>query len=160
MTLSERAAQLRERQARVRAMLSTAAEAATMRAVETATDETPMGRDDLRGTNTRTGHMKQDWSASSKTAPVWRGNEAVTELNNNMEYASYVNDGHRMDRHFVPGLYVDNGMLNYDPSADVGIVVGTKTAYVPGVHMVDKAKETYQRVVRSECENIAEEAFK
>ena len=160
MTLSERAAQLRERQARVRAMLSTAAEAATMRAVETATDETPMGRDDLRGTNTRTGHMKQDWSAASRTAPVWRGNEAVTELNNNMEYASYVNDGHRMDRHFVPGLYVDNGMLNYDPSADVGIVVGTKTAYVPGVHMVDKAKETYQRVVRSESENIAEEALK
>ena len=159
MTLSERAAQLRERQARVRNLLSTAAEPATMRAVETA-DETPMGRDDLRGTNTRTGHMKQNWSMASKTAPVWRGNEAVTELNNNKEYASYVNDGHRMHRHFVPGLYIDNGMLNYDPSADVGIVVGTKTAYVPGVHMVDKAKETYQRVVRSECENIAEEAFK
>lgn len=160
MTLSERAAQLRERQARVRNLLSTAAEAATMRAVETATEETPMGMDKLTGTNTKSSHMKQDWAAKSKTTPVYRGNDIVTELNNDMNYASYVNDGHRMDRHFVPGLYIDNGMLNYDPARAKGIVVGTKTAYVPGVHMVDKAKETYQRVVRSECENIAEEAFK
>ena len=27
----------------------------------------------------------------------------MSELNNDKQYASFVNDGHRMDRHFVPG---------------------------------------------------------
>lgn len=160
MTLSERIAQLKSREPLVRDMLDKAAENATIRAVETATEETPMGMDKLTGTNTKSSHMKQDWAAKSKTTPVHRGNDIVTELNNDMGYASYVNDGHRMTRHFVPGLYIDNGMLNYDPTRAKGIVVGTKTSYVPGIHMVDHAKEEYERVVQSECDRIAKEIFK
>ena len=74
----------------------------------------------------------------------------MTFLANDMEYASYVNDGHRMDRHFVPGLYVDeNGQLNYDPAAKVGLVVGTKTTYVKGEFMVDKGKDAYQKALET-----------
>ena len=48
---------------------------------------------------------------------------------------SYVNDGHRMDKHYVPGLYVDDdGLLSYDPAGDVGMMVGTKTKYVDGLY--------------------------
>ena len=75
-----------------------------------------------------------------------------------MEYSSYVNDGHRMDRHFVPGLYVneESGLLEYDPQERAGIVVGTKTSYVPGVFMVDGANEEYRRVLRQELADIGE----
>ena len=75
-----------------------------------------------------------------------------------MEYAAYVNYGHRLDRHFVPGLYVNesSGLLEYDPGAKVGIVVGTKTTYVEGLHMVDAAREEYSRVLKSEMEKIKE----
>lgn len=160
MTLAERVAQLKSRVPLVRGMLDEVAKNATMRAIETATDETPMGMDKLTGTNTKSSHMKQDWAARSKTTPVHRGNDIVTELNNDMKYASYVNDGHRMDRHFVPGLYIDNGMLNYDPTRAKGIVVGTKTSYVPGIHMVDHAKEEYKRTVEREADRIVKEALK
>lgn len=160
MTLAERVAQLKSRAPLVRGMLDEVAKNATMRAIETATDETPMGMDKLTGTNTKSSHMKQDWAARSKTTPVHRGNDIVTELNNDMKYASYVNDGHRMDRHFVPGLYIDNGMLNYDPTRAKGIVVGTKTSYVPGIHMVDHAKEEYKRTVEREADRIVKEALK
>lgn len=81
----------------------------------------------------------------------------MTVLANDKEYASYVNDGHRMDRHFVPGLYINpsSGLLEYDPSAKVGIVVGTKTSYVPGIHMVDAAIEEYRKTLKSELDGIA-----
>ena len=41
----------------------------------------------------------------------------------------------------------ENGQLNYDPAAKVGLVVGTKTTYVKGEFMVDKGKEAYQKAV-------------
>ena len=74
-----------------------------------------------------------------------------------LEYASYVNNGHRMDRHFVPGLNIDeaSGTLQFDPGKDVGIVVGTRTAYVPGVYMAEAAKETYERVAGEGLERLA-----
>lgn len=58
-----------------------------------------------------------------------------------------------MDKHFVPGLYVDeSGQLNYDPAAKTGLVVGTKTKYVKGEFMVDKAKEAYEKAVLTELD--------
>ena len=57
-----------------------------------------------------------------------------------------------MDRHFVPGLYIDpeTGILTMDPgNTDVGIVVGTKTPYVKGEFMVDKGKEPYRKTLGS-----------
>ena len=150
--------QIRSMVPEIDAKISSAAKNATIRAVEKAAELTPPTKNDLRGTNTRTGEMKAHWDSDSTINPAKSGDSYKTVLANNMKYASYVNDGHRMDRHFVPGLYVkpSSGMLEYDPTADVGLVVGTKTAYVPGIFMVDAAKEEYRRVLRQELQNIGD----
>lgn len=157
MTLEERVKQLRDAGPAIKKEIESAAKSATIRAIETAAEKTPpTGPDDLRGTNTRSGAMKQHWATDSKTTPVWKGSTVETVLANNMEYASYVNDGHRMDRHFVPGLVVNksSGLLEMNPDKKGGIIVGTKTSYVPGLHMTDDAREMYRKTVRSELRKL------
>ena len=63
-----------------------------------------------------------------------------------------------MDRHFVPGLVInqESGFLEMNPDGKGGIVVGTKTPYVEGLFMVDAAKEEYKRVLRQELAGIGE----
>lgn len=163
VNLQQRLQQLKAIQVELPELLRDTAKSATQRAVEAAADATPpkAGTGRLPGTNTVTGQLKQHWAIDSKIAPVRKGNAIQTELNNNMEYASYVNDGHRMDRHFVPGLYIDeNGQLNYDPSAKVGLIVGTKTKYVKGEFMVDKAKEAYQKTILAELDQEIQRLLK
>lgn len=150
VSLQQRLQQLKKLQADLPNVMHAAARDATMRAIEATMDATPpkAGGDRLPGVNTVTGELKAHWETDSVTEPQKVGSGYVTFLANDMEYASYVNNGHRMDRHFVPGLYVDeNGQLNYDPAAKVGLVVGTKTTYVKGEFMVDKGKATYQKAV-------------
>ena len=149
MTLQERVEGLKRAQAQLPDLLADIAQEATQRAVEKAAGLTPPTGGDLSGTNTRTGELKQHWAADSEIIPVRQGSDWVTILANDKEYASYVDQGHRMDRHFVPGLYVnpESGLLEYDPAAKVGLIVGAKTPYVPGVYMVDAAKEEYRRAV-------------
>lgn len=161
MDLSDNVKRLQNIAAMMPGRLNDIAKTATERAVEKAAELTPPTQNDLRGTNTRTGEMKQHWATDSDTNPQKRGKDLVTRLANDKEYASYVNDGHRMDRHFVPGLYINpySGMLEYAPGADVGIVVGTKTAYVPGLFMVDEAKKVYEETVQTESAKL-EELFK
>lgn len=150
MTLQERVEGLKRAQAQLPDLLADIAQEATQRAVEKAAGLTPPTGGDLSGTNTRTGELKQHWAADSQIIPVRQGSDWVTILANDKEYASYVDQGHRMDRHFVPGLYVnpESGLLEYDPAAKVGLIVGAKTPYVPGVYMVDAAKEEYRRAVQ------------
>lgn len=127
------------------------AKRATQEAIRAATEATPPVKDDVRGVHTRTGALKQGWAKDSVIEPQLSGDKWITQLNNNMPYASYVNDGHRMDRHFVPGLYVNpySGELEYDSAlrGEVGIMVGTKTQYVPGVFMAEKGEEAYERFI-------------
>lgn len=152
VSLQQRLQQLKKLQADLPNVMHAAARDATMRAIEATMDATPpkAGGDRLPGVNTVTGELKAHWETDSVTEPQKVGGGYVTFLANDMEYASYVNDGHRMDRHFVPGLYVDeNGQLNYDPAAKVGLVVGTKTTYVKGEFMVDKGKEAYQEALKN-----------
>lgn len=158
MNLSDNVKRLQNIAAMLPGRLNDIAKTATERAVEKAAELTPPTQNDLRGTNTRTGEMKQHWATDSDTNPQKRGKDLVTRLANDKEYASYVNDGHRMDRHFVPGLYINpySGMLEYAPGADVGIVVGTKTAYVPGLFMVDEAKKVYEETVQTESAKLEE----
>ena len=136
--------------------LNSIAKGATMRAVDKATELTPPTMDDLSGTNTRSGNMKQHWATDSKVNPVRQGRNIVTELNNNMEYASYVNDGHRMDRHFVPGLVIneESGLLEFNPDGKGGIVVGTKTSYVEGLFMTDKAIKKWRETIDVEVDKL------
>ena len=156
MTLEERIAQLQDVEARFPGELTAIAKGATIRAVEKAAELTPTTLDDLSGTNTRSGEMKQHWASDSKVTPVKRGDTYVTELNNDKQYASYVNDGHRMDRHFVPGLVInpESGMLEYNPNGKGGIVVGTKTQYVEGLFMEEAAHEEYHRIIRTEAARL------
>ncbi len=165
VTLQARVQQLRASAPQIERKLMSACEDAALCAVATAMELTPPAGD-ISGTHTRTGEMKQDWAASSAVKPVRRDGRYESLLANQMEYASYVNDGHRMDRHFVPGLYIneESGLLEYDPALAVsreqgmkrGIMVGTKTRYVPGIFMVDAAGEEYKRVLRQELADIGE----
>lgn len=150
MDLKLRMEQLKKAKAKLPGLLGDAARGATMRAVEAAAAATPP-KDDAAGAHTRTGELKAHWASDSRTEPVVEGREYKTQLANSMEYASYVNDGHRMDRHFVPGLYVNphSGLLEYDPARNVGITVGTKTKYVPGEFMTDKAEDAYRKTASS-----------
>ena len=146
-------------------ILAAACETATIAAVEAATAATPpkegTGRGPYMGANTVTGALKQHWASDSRTKPSVEGGTIRTELRNNLQYASYVNDGHRMERHFVPGLHIgEGGLLEYVPDKDVGgLVVGTKTPYVKGEFMVDKAKEVYQKTLEKELKANVREVF-
>ena len=160
MDLKQRVEQLKKIQAQLPETLSQIAENATLAAVEKATELTPPTADDLAGTGTRTGEMKAHWATDSKTKPLGGalsgGKEFHTVLANDKQYASYVNDGHRMAKHYVPGLVVNpnSGQLEkVDPSKG-GIVVGTKTAYVEGLYMADAAKKVYQEQVKQEAKRL------
>ena len=159
VNLQQRIQQLKKAKADIPKVLTKVARDATIRAVEAATDATPPTVGDLRGTNTRSGELKQHWDTDSIKEPKISGNRVETVLANDVKYASYVNDGHRMDRHFVPGLYIneESGLLEYDPAADVGIVVGTKTKYVKGKFMADKGKQVYEHTVLSELDKQVQE---
>jgi len=141
-------------------IMAEVAEGATIAAVERATELTPPNGASISGTGTRTGDMAQHWAADSTTTPVMSGGSARTMLANNMQYASYVNDGHRMDKHFVPGLIINNGVLEKVSSDKGGITVGVKTPYVKGIYMKQAAIGRYRDVVKRELDKRIRENFK
>lgn len=159
--IQKRMEELSKRQAAFDARLAAVAEGATLRAVEEAQDNTPPNtfeEDEIRGVHMITGAMASHWGTDSQTAPTRVGSSYVTALANNQEYASYVNDGHRQDKHFVPGLYVDeSGLLSRDPGRPGGMMVGTRTSYVPGLYMKEKAGERYRETVEAELPGLAKE---
>ena len=152
--------QLRKMGQNVPKIMEEVAEGATIAAVERATELTPPNGAAIAGTGTRTGEMAEAWTVDSVTKPVITAASARTTLANNMQYASYVNDGHRMDEHFVPGLIVNNGTVEkVDPKMG-GITVGTKTKYVKGKYMKQAAIGRYRKVVRMELDKRIKENFK
>lgn len=168
VSLQRRIQQLKKIRADVPKILREVAKDATLRAIEAATDATPpkAGRGQA-GTNTLTGELKAHWATDSEYEPrgggISGGSFHRTVLANNVEYASYVNDGHRVKRHFVPGLYINTyGDLEYDDEARdyVGLIVGTKTPYVKGEFMSDKGIEAYRRTVLAELDKRIQEAMK
>lgn len=158
--IRKRLAELRKAGESIPDIMYEVAEGATIEAVRVATENTPPNGSAIAGTNTRSGQMAQHWELDSQTRPVMTGGSAQTSLRNDMQYASYVNDGHRMDKHFVPGLIENGGLLErVDPDVG-GIMVGTKTTYVPGKYMKEKAIGKYRSVVRKELDKRVREAFK
>ena len=142
-------------------IMAEVAEGATIAAVERATELTPPnGGAAISGTGTRSGEMAQHWSTDSKTKPILTACSARTILANNVQYASYINDGHRMDQHFVPGLGKNGGLLEYDPQRHKGLMVGTKTKYVKGKYMKQAAIGQYRKIVRMELDKRVREAFR
>ena len=170
MSMQRRIQELKKAQADLPEILYQTAKGATMRAVEAAAEATPpkegTGRGSYIGTNTVSGELKAHWATDSVVEPMGGalsgGATHVTVLANNMEYASYVNDGHRMDRHFVPGLYIneESGLLKRNTDGKGGIVVGTKTKYVKGEFMVDKGKKAYQDTIEAELDKKIREMMR
>lgn len=70
-------------------------------------------------TPVKEGNLRRQWSI---VGPTYTGNAFVIELQNNTEYASYVEDGHRQ----TPGRYVP------------AIGKRLKASWVPGTHMLMK----------------------
>jgi hypothetical protein len=156
----KRMEQLRKQGQNVPKIMAEVMEGATIAAVERATELTPPNGSAISGTGTRSGDMAQAWGLDSITKPVMIGGNVRTTLANNLQYASYLNDGHRMDKHFVPGLVINGGMLEkVDPSLG-GIVVGTKTPYIQGKYMKQAAIGKYKNVVRRELDKRVKENFK
>lgn len=138
---------LRKRGADIPEIIRRTQTSAAEQAVETATELTPPNNaSGIRGTSAISGETQAHWAADSQTDSVQQGNTYYAVLANNMQWVSYLNDGHRMDKHFVPGLMLNpySGLLEkVDPKIG-GIMVGTKTAYVPGLYMRERALEIYQ----------------
>ena len=139
-------------------IMAEVAEGATIEAVRVATENTPPNDGTIAGTNMRSGDMAQHWATDSQTTPIVSGGSV--ELNNHMQYASCVNDGHRVDKHFVPGLIKNGSLLERSPDGSGGLMVGTKTTYVKGKYMKQKAIGKYRSVVRTELDKRVREAFK
>ena len=162
--LQKRMEELAKRQSMIDRRLAAIAEGATLRAVEEAQDHTPTNtyrEGELRGTHTIAAGMAQHWSTDSRTVPVHAGNTYTTTLANNQKYASYVNDGHHLDRHFVPGLYIDeNGLLSRNLDGSGGMVVGTVTRYVSGLYMKEAGVDKYRDVLEKELRALTEETFR
>lgn len=159
--MRKRLAELNKAGENVPKIMREVAEGATIEAVRVAVENTPPnGGTPIAGINARSGQMAQHWELDSQTAPVYSGGSVRTILANNMQYASYVNDGHRMDKHYVPGLIANGNLLErVDPEVG-GIIVGTKTSYVPGLYMKEKAIGKYRSTVRKELDKRVKEAFK
>ena len=164
VSLQRRLQELKKAQQSLTPTLIKVAKGATQRAVEAAAAATPPEKGDktgrLAGPNMLTGKLHDSWAAASVVEPRVSGGKYQTELNNEMDYASYVDQGHRLNKHFVPGLYIDeNGQLARDLTGKVGLVVGTKTKYVKGEFMVDKAKEAYEKAVLTELDKEIKKLF-
>lgn len=161
--LQKRMEELAKRQPMIEKRLAEIAEGATLRAVEEAAAKTPPNTyedGELRGVHTIAGELAEHWATDSQTIPAQTGGQFSTTLANDKQYASYVNDGHEMDKHFVPGLYVDDeGVLSVDPARDVGMMVGTKTKYVPGLYMKEAGVEKYKEVAEAELRKLPGEVF-
>lgn len=162
--LRQRAAELSALQAQLPGRIRAIAKGATLRAREEAEDHTPPNGDEKdRGTGMITGELAEQWEHDSQTEPVAAGDEYQTVLANNVQYASYVNDGHWMDKHFVPDLKVDpnTGRLQrVDPEEPTaGLMVGVRTSYVPGLYMKEKGIDKYREVVEAEAERLTREVL-
>lgn len=82
-----------------------------------------------------TGDARAKWQ-TKKAYKVANGFRA--RLFNNSEYIGYINNGHRMEPHFVPGEWVGD-RFDYNPFSKDGVVMGSKTKYVKGKFMLEKA---------------------
>lgn len=158
--MRKRFAKLREAGEDVKAIMAEVNQGATIAAVTAATQATPPnGGAPLKGVNTRTRVLADAWGNDSITAPAWVGNGCETHLKNRTNYATYVNDGHRMDRHFTVHVALEGGQITGKPDGDGGLMVGTKTTYVPGLYMKEKGIGKWKTVVRFELDKRVRERF-
>ena len=168
ITLAQLEKKLQQLQADLPRILQRTAKLATMKAVEVAAEATPpkagTGRGGYIVKNMLTGELSAAWNKDSIKEPIKVGNSYITILGNNQSYASFVENGHVLNKHFVPGLYIDKakGVLarETDPEKKVGLVVGTKTRWVKGEFMAEKGKRAYQKAIESLLRKEIERAMR
>ena len=103
-------------------------------------------------TPTVSGDAKAKW----KTKKAYKvGNGFKAKLFNNSKYIGYLNNGHRMAKHFVPGYWCGNE-FKYDPQAKEGVVMGSKTKYVKGKFMLEKASGSAEKYLVKAAEKKLE----
>lgn len=131
----------------IRKELESNADIASLAMVESAKAHTPHeGDGKKRGFFVISNSLQDSWHVEYKKV---RSKAVVgnISLQNDKHYASYVQSGHRVSKHFVPWLYKDGmGTLSYEPNHNqplFGLVVGTKTPYVKGVDMVGPAVDAF-----------------
>lgn len=86
-----------------------------------------------KGTPVMDGDLRKSWAASK---PVMNGNVASCEMTNNMHYASWVEDGHRQVKRWVPGSWMGNRFI-YNGNSESGMMLNPK--WIPGFHMGRRA---------------------
>lgn len=98
----------------------------------------------LRGKNMISNSLQNSWHVNYKVGAT--GLFCKVLIENDKEYASYVQFGHRQTKHFVPWLYKDGGVLSYETNHNqplFGLTVGGKTPFVKGVDMLGPAEKKF-----------------
>lgn len=134
---------------------------------QTAKSHTPHENDGKeRGFNVISDSLHDSWRGEFKPS-LNRKKLGYVTLTNEKPYAPYVQNGHKVTKHFVPWLYKDaTGTISYETfhaQPMFGLVVGTKTKYVEGIDMVGPAKkafdESFEESSQKTIKKFAEEIF-
>ena len=148
-------------------LLAKVQEVAAQASLDKAVELTPNPEDGKpRGIGVITGSLLNRWYADSLISPKIVGNEFISVLANAAEYvnyqgqavqyASWVDQGHILDRHRVSSLFLNpfTHLIDRVPQGDGGLMVGTQTEYIPGRHMTDAAKEVYSKNIHEIIEAL------
>lgn len=135
-------AQLREEVKKNAEIACSKAEAVLLRKTPHADDGKP------RGKNMITNSLRDSWHVSYKIGRTGLFCKIIME--NDKEYASYVQYGHKQTKHFVPWLYKDGSVLSYETNHNqplFGITVGGKNPFVKGIDMLGPAEKKFKKTM-------------
>lgn len=109
-----------------------------------------------KGTPVMDGDLRKSWAASK---PVMNGNVASCEMTNNMHYASWVEDGHRQVKRWVPGSWMGNRFI-YNGNSESGMML--KPKWISGFHMgrraINNIEANAQKYVKNDLDVIMKQA--
>lgn len=134
-------------------------------AVLAAREATPHDGDGKkRGYNTITGELEAHWSWRFIRQDSYnKHNFGTLYIYNDTSYASFVQFGHNMHKHFVPWLYIDGcGTISYETNHNLpmfGLVVGTKTKYVDGRDMIGPAEKAFNETFTKLTQDLLNEVL-
>lgn len=119
-----------------------------------------------RGFNVITGELAAHWSWRyvKENSGSKQNLFGAVYLYNDTSYASFVQNGHVMHKHFVPWLYIDAmGTISYETNHNLpmfGLVVGTRTKYVEGRDMTGPALKAFDETFKKLTEDLLQEVLK
>ena len=90
---------------------------------------------------------------------IWELNPGglTLTIGTNVEYAQWVNDGHRQSPgRFIPGFW-EGGHFRYSPGAKSGMVL--KASFVAGSHFFDKSVQVLERMFPQMADKAFEQFF-